>query len=259
VLNVVNVLERQTVYGVLAAAIAVISLAIAVSVVLAPRTMTSTGQASTVSEDLLTVSGTAQITVIPDQAILYLAVQEKALTSVEALKLADEKANDVLSALRGLGLTDENLKTTGFSIYPEYIYPNDGGTPQLAGYVATYNLEATIHEISRVGEIVDKAVAAGGNIVVGLTVRLSDDLSARLQRQLLGAAVSDAKNKAETMLAPLGLKVVGLKSLAVSEQYPYPYPLLGGTVSPEMASSIPVVPGQTTLTVTVQATFIIGS
>ncbi|GBC69464.1 26 kDa periplasmic immunogenic protein [archaeon HR01] len=251
----VNALERQTLYGVLAATIAVISMAIAVSAALAPRTITSMEQTFTVSEDLISVSGTAQITVIPDKAILYLTVQEKASTSAEALKLAAEKVDKVLAALRSLGLSDENLKTTSFSIYPEYIYFDDGRPPQLIGYVASYSLEVSVRDISRVGEIVDRAVEGGASIVGGLTLTLSDELTARLQRELLGAAVTDAKNKAEMALAPLGLHVSRLKSLTISEQYPYP--VFRGA-SPAEKTDLTIMPGQTTLTVTVQATFVIG-
>jgi len=249
-------MERQTVYGIIASAIAILALGIAASVALAPRVMTTLEQQTSIEEDLISVSGTAQATVSPDLAIVYLTVQERGDTSSEALRLASEQANRAIEALRSIGISDDNIKTTGFSISPEYVYI-EGQPPKLVGYVATYSLEVKTSELAKVGQLIDTAVSAGVDIVGGVSLTLSDELSARLSRDLLAAAVTDAKRKADLALSPLGLKVSRLKSLSIMEQYPYP--VMRSAAAGAEIPTIPVIPGQTTFSVTIQATFVISS
>ncbi|MEM3032126.1 MAG: SIMPL domain-containing protein [Nitrososphaerota archaeon] len=249
-------MERQIVYSIVASAMALLALGIATTVALSPWLTTMEGQTAPTSEDIISVTGIAQATVTPDTAIIWLTVQERAATSYEALNLAATAASEVVEALKSAGMPEENLKTTGFSIQPEYVYV-EGEPPRLVGYVASYSLEIKTAELRRVGELIDRAVSAGADIVGGVSMTISDDLSARLSRDLLSAAVTDARRKAELALAPLGLNVARLKSLNIMEQYPYP--IFRGAVPAERTDGLPVVPGQTTFSVSVQATFVIGS
>ncbi len=254
--NEVKELERPTIYGIIASAIAVLALGIAASVALAPR-VASTVEQETSAEDLIYVTGTATATVSPDLAIVYLTVQEKAETSAEALRLASEQVRRVVDILKSLGVSDEDMKTTGFSIFPEYQYYDDGRPPKLVGFVATYSLEVRTLELGNVGRLIDSAVSAGVDIVNGVSLTISDDLSGRLSRELLAAAMTDAKRKAELAISPLGLKVARLKSVSIMEQYPYP--VMRSAPAGAEATTMPIIPGQTTFTVSVQATFVISS
>ena len=104
-------------------------------------------------------------------------------------------------------------------------YPAFGGaaalpaTPPLTGeiqfgsYQARSLLRVNVREPGRVGEIVDAATRAGGILVGGFSLKVSDEVQAR--RAVLEAAGKDARAKAETLATAAG-KQIG-DPVAISE------------------------------------------
>lgn len=217
-----------------------------------PQMLNNMADESLVSSTL-SVTGTAQTTLVPDTLVVTFVVQEKAATSSEALAKLSEKTNRVVSAVLGLGISSEDIKTTGVSINPEYIYP-DKEPPRLIGYVATYSIEVRTKRVADAGTLIDTAVNAGADQVSGLYFTVSPEQYGTVYRQLLSAAVGDADAKAESVLRPLNLRKTGVKSVSVIDVQPG-YPARGVA---EASAGPPILPGTTTLTVSVNVVYIIG-
>ncbi len=64
-------------------------------------------------------------------------------------------------------------------------------------YSAQNQVNATVHDMNKVGTIIDDAVAAGANLSSGITFQLSDQNQG--VDQALQAAVADALSKAQTL------------------------------------------------------------
>lgn len=197
-------------------------------------------------------SASAEAKFTPDRATISISVQTKAPTAAAAAADNAKKQSAVLSSLRALGLTNEQLSTTGYSVNPEYRYdPNR--SPTLTGYTVTNTVLADIHDLKQIGKILDTALANGSNMVSSLDFYSSNTDSAR--HQALIDAVAKAHSDADVAAKAAGGSLGELMHLNV-----------GGGASPQpprpmyaakaLASSAPetqINPGQQSLTVSVSA------
>jgi uncharacterized protein len=108
---------------------------------------------------------------------------------------------DVVAALRGAGIGEDDLQTEQVSVYPRL---SDDGRA-VVGYDASNTVRATIRGLERAGSIVDAAVAAGANQVYGPTLTLSD--SKAQYRAAVEAAFDDARARAEAIAEHAGVSL----------------------------------------------------
>jgi uncharacterized protein YggE len=206
-------------------------------------------------------SATAEAKFAPDRATITIAVQTKAPTAVAAAADNSKKQNSVMSSLRALGLTNEQLSTTGYSVNPEYRYdPNS--PPRLTGYTVTNTVLVDIHDLKTIGKILDTALANGSNVISSLDFYASNTDSAK--QQALADAVGKARAAAAVAARAAGGTLGALIHLNVGGgEAPPPTPLR--MFSAKMAAaSVPetqINPGQQSLTVSVSGswTFVAGS
>src|SRR5262249_54563600 len=81
----------------------------------------------------------------------------------------------------------------------------------IVGYAASNSVTATIANVSRAGDVVDAAVAAGANQVDGPSLTVSDQSS--LYNTALKAAIADARAKAQVLADASGLHVGAVASV----------------------------------------------
>jgi hypothetical protein len=200
----------------------------------------------------ITVSGDAVISAEPDQAEIDVGVVTQARTAPEASKENAERLSRVLAEVKKqLGKGDE-VKTSGYSLAPNYRYPQ-GGKPEIVGYTATNVLRIKTTNLSLVGRLIDSAMQAGANNVNRLVFTLKDELSAQLSA--LRQASTKAKAKAEAVAASLGLKIVRIASLSEGERIVQPVYRQAMTARAEAASApTPIEPGTVEVRSTVSMT-----
>jgi hypothetical protein len=97
--------------------------------------------------------------------------------------------------------TAGELKTVGYSVTPNYKYPQGGGTPTLTGYTANNTVEVTTGDLSLGGKLIDSAVQAGATNVNSLRFALKDSEPARAEA--LRLATLQAKRHAEAIATGL--------------------------------------------------------
>jgi uncharacterized protein len=196
-------------------------------------------------------SATAEAKYTPDRATISISVQTKATTAAAAAADNAKKQNAVLSALRALGLTNEQLSTTGYSVNPEYRYdPNR--TPTLTGYTVTNTVLADIHDLTQVGKVLDTALANGSNVISSLDFYASNTDAAR--QKALADAVAKARSDAEVAAKAAGGSLGPLMHLSVGggASYPPPRPMYAAKVMAQSADT-QINPGQQTISVSISA------
>ncbi|MEM4189283.1 MAG: SIMPL domain-containing protein [Candidatus Caldarchaeum sp.] len=251
----VRMMEKQSLaFLAVSTALAVLAISLT-AVVLSENRLMQNENITTTGEDVLTVTGYAQVTVTPDQLTILFTVEERAPTPAEALARLTTASQNVVSTLLKQGLKPEEVKTVGLNIYPEYVY-REGQPPQIVGYIASYTIEAKTGKIGEAGSLIEAAVNAGADYVSGLYFSLSTERQREVYRQLLSAAVSDAEIKANAILTPLGLKTVRVKSVSVSESMPTPVARAAPVQSE--AGGPPIMPGTATVSVSVNIVYAIG-
>src|SRR4051812_18738961 len=84
----------------------------------------------------IVVIGHGEVKVSPDRASIQIAVQTRAATASDAAAQNATRQQAVLSALRSLGLTNDQLSTINYQVYPEQRY-EQGKDPVIVGYNVT--------------------------------------------------------------------------------------------------------------------------
>src|SRR5260221_5975444 len=155
-----------------------------------------------ISPPVVTTSGQGEVKVTPDRASVMIGVQTRGATATAVGADNASRTRAVLDAMTKIGLPKEALSTEGYSVYPEMRYDRDGGAPRVTGYVATNTVRVEARRLDQVGTIIDASLAAGANVINGLSFYMASLDEAR--RQAISAAVSNARADAEAMATAAG-------------------------------------------------------
>ena len=172
------------------------------------------------SEQTISVSGSATASSNPDTLVIVLGVESEAKTANESLSQNSNSLNSVISSLTNSGLTEDDIQTSNFSIYPTYdsIKDFNGNWQQvLTGYRVSNILSIQTDKIGSAGDIIDAAVSSGANRVDNVSFQLSDKKLQKISDDLIADAINDATQKAEKALVPLKQKIVGVKSVVIHD------------------------------------------
>jgi len=150
-------------------------------------------------------NGEAAVSVKPDLLKLTAGVVTQGVTAQEAADQNATQVTSVLTKLRQVLGPNADIKTTSYSLSPNYRYPQGGGQPVLTGYTASNNVEITTSDLSLAGRLIDAAVSGGATNVQGLRFTLKDFEPPRAQA--LRLATIQAKNHAEAIALGLGVKL----------------------------------------------------
>lgn len=195
-------------------------------------------------------SATAEAKFTPDRATISIAVQTRATTAAAAAADNAKKQSAVLAALRALGMTNDQLSTTGYSVNPEYRYdPNR--SPTLTGYTVTNTVLADVHDLKQIGKVLDTALANGSNVISSLDFYASNTDTAR--QQALSDAVARARSEAETAARAAGGALGALVHLSIGggNAAPPPRPMFMAKAVAAADQETQINPGQQTITMSV--------
>ncbi|MDQ2889415.1 MAG: SIMPL domain-containing protein [Gemmatimonadota bacterium] len=200
----------------------------------------------------ISASASADAKFTPDRATVSIAVQTHAATAAVAAAENARRQTAVLSTLRGLGMTNNELSTTGYSVSPEYKYsPNN--SPTLTGYTVTNTVLADVRDISQIGKVLDSAVGSGSNSVSSLDFYASNTDAAR--QQAIAQAVSKAHANADVAAHAAGGTLGPMIHMSIGGGgSPPPRPMyMARSMVAEAAPQTPINPGQQSVTVSVSA------
>lgn len=199
----------------------------------------------------ITVTGVGQVSVKRDQATTSISVTNTESTAKAAMASATRNFNTVRAAIIAAGAKEDDLTTSGLSLYPEFDY-SSGKTPTIIGYRASVSL-SVVTPVSLAATIVDTAVETGGDFVSigGISFDTANaDASTATAR---ARAVAAAKAKAAAYARELGMKV-GKAVRIVETSAPVPNPIYA-SADKVMASGVVLDPGTAKVSVSVEITF----
>jgi len=171
-------------------------------------------------EKVISVTGVATTSVDPDLLVITFGVETQEKTAKQAFAINSESMNNIVDAIRSLGISDDDLSTSRLNIYPvyeSYRDDNDRYKQELVGYRVTNTLTVETEKLDSAANIIDGAVSAGANRVENVYFTLSPETEIQIKDKLLEQAVLNAKTKAENALSPLNHKIIGVKAISLSE------------------------------------------
>lgn len=185
-----------------------------------------TAQASDISENLeevfeensatLSVTGSSTIQAEPDQVGIQVEMTAKHLQATSAKDEVSSIINQVLDAVRALGISDDEMATLSYTIQPEYEWIDDSRV--FTGYRVTCLMKITVKEIGTAGVIIDSIVDHGG-FVTSIDFELSADQQDELKLLALEEAAHDAKLKADVVASALGHIIGDVISITIDHDY----------------------------------------
>ena len=178
-----------------------------------------------VSETGVTLDATGSVRVIPDGVQFNFSVFALEATSKSASEGANILANQARSALDSLKIDKKDIATTNVSVYPEYLYSQDG-KQTLNGFRATQSFAVTLRDTENSGSVVDAVVVIVGTdlTIETLAPILIDNKDAA--KQARENAIKLAKAKAEDYADLLGVDlgdVISVREFATTPSVPQPW------------------------------------
>lgn len=177
----------------------------------------------TTATNTITVSGEGEIFAVPDVATFTVSVEEKAQEVADAQKVATEKSNAIIAALRAAGIEERDIKTTAYNVYPNYQWIQQPctargycppGEQKLDGYTVSQSIEVKARHTDKAGEILASVGNLGASNVSGLSFTIDDE--DELQAEAREKAIEDAREKAEELAGQLDVSIVRIVGFSES-------------------------------------------
>src|SRR5262245_9218186 len=192
---------------------------------------------------VIVTQGEATLKRAPDRAWLTVATETRDTKAAEARSRNAEAMTAAQNALKSAGVRPDAIRTTGFSLTPEFDWNN--GRSTLRGYVVRNQIEVRVDDLSKLSDVLDagnssKTVALS---VVGPRFDLKDQQAA--ENEALRLAVEAAMSRAQAIAA--GAKrsvgqIVRIEEHNVGQIVPRPTPV-AMRMAAQAEPSTPITPG----------------
>lgn len=152
---------------------------------------------------LITVTGDAEVRVVPDEVLLTLGVETWNPDLTLAKKENDEKVKALFETVKKFGIEEKNIQTDQISIEPRY--GDEWERRKFIGFFVRKSMAITLKDTSKFEDLLSASLTAGTNYVHGIDFRTTELRKYRDEARKL--AIKAAKEKANDLAAELSQKV----------------------------------------------------
>jgi len=174
--------------------------AVALVVVFSASAWASSQQTSEAPR-LITVTGDAEVRVVPDEVILTLGVETWDKNMAKAKRQNDEIVQDVLKLAAESGIAPEHVQTDYVSIEPRW-HNGYYEARDFIGYFVRKTIVITLRDLTKFEDLLTEALSAGVNHVQGIEFRTTELRKHKDEARAL--AINAAQEKAEALAGELG-------------------------------------------------------
>lgn len=158
----------------------------------------------TSKNDLFQSLGQGSVSQAPDLATISFGVTKSSPTVSDAQNQTNKAINSILENLKNLGVSQKDLKTTNYSVNPNYSFE---GVARITGYTVTQNIELKIKNINNTNKAIDIITENGGNLIGQVQFGFDDRTKAKLEDKARKEAVGNAKDKAQSLANAAGIRL----------------------------------------------------
>lgn len=202
-----------------------------------------------------TANGEGKVIAIPNIASTEVGITTQNANAATAQDENNKKMSALTAAMKKLGIADADLKSTNYSVYPQYDYVN--GRQDLKGYTVSQSLQVKVRDLSKVSEVLKTAAESGSNQVSGLSFTVDDPANLRMEAR--NKALEDARKNAEQIARGLGARVGRVTSYyenSAPVNQPMPYFAKEDAMGGGREVSVPSIqPGSNEIMVGVSVTY----
>ena len=210
-----------------------------------------------VKGDPFVVSGEGKVAVTPDIASVTFGISETGVSLKTVQNSVNTKSKSLTDAIKELGISEKDIKTTSYNVYPQYDWSNS--SQKIIGYQVSTNYRVTIKDFDKVNEAIVVATNAGANIAGGVSFELDDSTKTEKMNEARALAVTNAKSKADGLAKAAGItlgKIINVSENQANNMRTYALPVAGGMELDSKSIAQPdIQPGTTDLNITVSLSF----
>ncbi len=235
-----------------------------------PTRTTATGVSNSQANGIW-VSGTGEVTVTPDIAILQVGVEAQEDTVSEAMEKATEAMANVGTALIDSGIESKDIQTQYFNIRQRTTWDNRTDEEIITGYRVTNKVIVKIRVLPvesstldyKASNIIGAVVSAGGDLIRIDDLNFTVEDPTEYYDEAREKATADAKAKAEKLAKQTGVKLGEATFVSESAYTPSTYGNITYGLSSAPVPAPPIViesvpptsMGETKIILTVQVAY----
>lgn len=166
---------------------------------------------------VIRVGGNATISLAADTAAIQIGVNTRSESVREAQQENAAAMSAVMAAILGAGVEEKDIMTSQFNVFSNYEYSvdKDGQERRAQYYEVQNNVTVTIHDLSKIGPVLDAAMEAGANTTYGIS--FSSSQAGEAYQKALTRAVQDAMQKAQIIADAAGVELGELLYINASQ------------------------------------------
>jgi uncharacterized protein len=201
----------------------------------------------------ISVTGSGEISVVPDQVELVVGVETRHENLLEAQRQNDIRVSAALRFLKDIRINEKDIQTDFLDVHPDY--DSNPSITEPVAFTVTKNVSLQLTNVAGLQAILNGLLTNGVNHVRSVKFRTSE--LKKLKKRVRLLAVKDAKEKADALASELGVRRGKVHSVGESEWGGgYGGGGSGGGGSPE-DRSVALAAGQIRVSTTVSVAFLV--
>jgi uncharacterized protein YggE len=210
---------------------------------------TSMAADSDKTDRTVSVSATGSVIAEPDVAKISAGVVTEADSAKDAMSRNSVVMTKLIDGLKTVGIQPKDIQTTTINVEPRYTQPKDGRVATINGYRVVNQVRLTVHDVKRLGDVLDQAIALGANQINHIAFDIAN--TEMLKDEARKQAMENARRRGELYARAAGGQLGPV--LRISESVGEPHPMPGGRMA--MRASVPIEAGTRSLEVEVHVTY----
>ena len=169
----------------------------------------------------ISITGEAQLSAKPDIAVISFEVESFQPSSLDAKKDVDTRVNNLLDGLVSFDIDENDISASSISTEPNYRYSRDD-KKELDGFTAYRKIKVTLNDLKNLNSFMDFALSVKIDEIDSIKFKSSKMSS--LKDEVIALAVSNAKEKGESLANAFGAKlgkIYSINSTATNRSYRY--------------------------------------
>jgi len=163
---------------------------------------------------LIEVEGTSEMGIMPDEALIYLTLSEKAMKVSDATNALNKKTKSIEDALKKTRVNGYTFIVDNYYVNVNRIYTNNSSKD--SGYIASQTIKVNVKIVDQNLVKITEALHQTTDMTYNMQFNVSDALRKSSSSKLLELAIADAKTKADVIAKSLGLNKLQVHRVSYS-------------------------------------------
>lgn len=206
-------------------------------------------------EHTILIEGEGKAVGKPDIATISMGTESKGDDVASAQAANNAVMTKIIEQIKALKISEDDIQTSGYNVYENTNWNPETNEYESKGWIVSNYLTVKVRDTSKLSTVLDLAGQNGITNISGPTFTVDDTTS--LNAEARAEAIEQAREKAETVAAALGLKIekaIGYSEWSPTNYFDYGYGM-GGSIEKLEAGAPPIEVGSTEVAITVSVTY----